>query len=508
MQRRLLAALAFGLVLAISAFAGSGLGFKTLDPSIPSNVTRTIRVQLVDASGHPVQQAVAGVSVRVDMSPDAMADMTADAKVVKSEASGVVTVETNLYAPGRWAVILQGTVGGKPVKGSVVVTATKKSAEAASPPPATRSGNGHKILYYRNAMGLADTSPVPKKDAMGMAYIPVYADEISKVRGAVHLTTEKIQRAGVRTTLVRRASMSTSVRATGTVAADETRQAVLSARFTGFVEKLYVAQTGDVVRAGQPLMRVWVESPELLVKEADFIGSLQSGAPEHAATAANLLRQYGVAQSELNAMAKSGVPTRSVTFVAPASGTVMEKPVVQGMHFATGDTLFKTTDLSRVWVLADVSERDLASVRAGQAATITFRDNPSASFEGKVKFVYPQFDPATRTVKVRIEVVNKDGHLRIGQYADVRIAATAAAVAALVVPASAIVDDGTRAVAFVAKSGGMFEPRRLKLGARSGDTVEVLAGLNEGEQVVTSGNFLIDSESNLQTAIQTFGNGK
>lgn len=506
MKRILIAAFAVVAALAFSAFAGSGLGFKGLDSSVPFNTTRTIRLQLVDGSGKPVAQMVTGASVRVDMSPDAMADMTADAKIVKSEASGVVTVETNLYAPGRWAVILKGTAAGKPATGSVVVTATRKSAEAASPPPA--AGKARKILYYRNPMGLADTSPVPKTDAMGMAYVPVYADEVQKVRGAVRLSTEKIQRAGVRTTQVTRASLASTIRATGTVAADETRQAILSARFTGFVEKLYVSQTGDVVRPGQPLMRVWIESPELLIKEADYIGSLQSGATAHAAVAANLLRQYGVAQSELNAMAKSGVPTRSVTFVAPAGGTVMEKPVVQGMHFATGDTLFKTTDLSRVWVLADVSERDLAAVRAGQTATVSFRNEPSASFEGKVLFVYPQLDPATRTAKVRIAVTNKDGRLRLGQYADVRIAAPAATMAALTIPASAVIDDGTRQIAFVAKGNGVFEPRTLKLGARGGSTVEVKSGLNEGEQVVTAGNFLIDSESNLQTALQTFGAGK
>jgi Cu(I)/Ag(I) efflux system membrane fusion protein len=365
-----------------------------------------------------------------------------------------------------------------------------------------------RILYYRNAMGLPDTSPVPKKDSMGMDYIPVYADEVTKVPGAIRLTTEKIQRAGVATTLVARMPLVKSVRATGTVAADENRQAVLSARFTGFVEKLYVSQTGDVVRAGQPLMRAWVESPEVLIKEADFIGSLASNAPAHAASAANLLRQYGIPQSELNAMARTGIPTRSITITAPASGTVMEKPVVLGMHFATGDTLFKTTDVTQLWVLAEVSERDLGAVRKGQKAAITFRDDPSASFDGKVLFVYPQLDPATRTVKVRIAVSNRENRLRIGQYADVRIDAPGLSATALGVPASAVVDDGTRQVAFVAQPGGLFEPRTLKLGARSRDMVEVLTGLKEGERVVTSGNFLIDAESNLQTALQTFGKTK
>lgn len=495
MQRRLFAVLAIVLALAAGASAHTGLAWKTLDSSVPANGTRQIRIQLIDAAGKAV--AVSKLSVRVDMSPDAMAGMTAPAKV--SFANGTIIVETNLYAPGRWAVIVSGTVNGKPVKGSVVVTATQKSA--ASPPPA----QSRRILYYRNAMGLPDTSPVPKKDSMGMAYIPVYADEVTSTPGAVRLTTEKMQRAGVRTTVVTRAHVSGIVRATGTVAADENRQAVLSARFTGFVEKLYISQTGDVVRAGQPLMRVWVESPELLVKEADYIGSLASGANDHAAMAANLLRQYGVSQPELNAMAKSGVPTRSITIVAPASGTVMEKPAVLGMHFATGDPLFKTTDLSRVWILADVSERDLASIKVGQTARISFRDNPSESFDGKVLFVYPQLDMATRTVKVRIAVENRSHRLRIGQYADVRIDVPASSSPVLTVPATAVIDDGSRQVVFVAKPGGLFEPRRIKIGSRSADQVEVLFGLNEGERVVSAGNFLVDAESNLQTALQSFG---
>jgi Cu(I)/Ag(I) efflux system membrane fusion protein len=498
MKRILFGALVFLLAFASPAFAQPT--FHLLDPAVTAGSVQKIRIHIADGKA---AAAIAGLKVRVDMSPDAMADMTADAKA--SAVNGMVVVETNLYAPGRWAVIITATVNGKPAKGSVVVTAKQKSAEAASPPPATTPAGGRKILYYRNPMGLADTSPVPKKDAMGMDYIPVYADEQVKTPGAIRLTTEKMQRAGVRTVAVTRTALDQTVRATGTVAADETRQAVLAARFTGFIEKLYVSQTGDVVRAGQPLMRVWVESPELLIKEADYIGSLASGAADHAAAAASLLRQYGVSPGELSAMAKSGVPTRSLTIVAPASGTVMEKPAVQGMHFAAGDTLFKTTALDRVWILADVSERDLASVKKGQKTSVGFHDDPAQSFDGTVLLVYPQLDPATRTAKVRIAVANPGGRLRIGQYADVRIAAPSAAGSVLTIPRSAVIDDGNRIVAFVAKPGGLFEPRNLKLGLRTADRVEVLSGLTEGEKVVSSGNFLIDAESNLQTALQSFG---
>ncbi|MDE2163153.1 MAG: efflux RND transporter periplasmic adaptor subunit [Alphaproteobacteria bacterium] len=497
----LLALAAVATVLILPASAAGGAHWKLLTPIVTASSTGNIRVQLVDGVGSPIANP-AVTSVRVDMSPDAMAAMTAPAKILPAKEPGVVVVQTNLYAPGRWAVILTATVDGKPVKGSVVVTAAQKSAEAAPPPPAS-----HRILYYRNPMGLADTSPVPKKDAMGMDYIPVYADQVTKVRGAVRLTTEKIQRAGVHTTVVMRMPLAKTVRATGTIATDENRQAVVTARFSGFIEKLFVSQTGDVVRAGEPLMRVWIESPEVLIKEADYIGSLASHSESSAAMAAAILRQYGVPQAELNAMKKSGRPTRTITITAPMSGTVMEKAVVEGMHFASGDTLFKITDVSHLWVLADVSERDLATVKPGQVATITFRDDPSASFQGKVLFVYPALDPVTRTVKVRIALANTGDRLRIGQYADVRIAAPVSKTPVLAVPVSAVLDDGTRQIAFVSEPGGMFEPRKLKLGARSGDMVEVLSGLKQGERVVTSGNFLIDAESNLETALQTFTPG-
>lgn len=492
-------ALAAGLVA--SAFALPGLSWRLLTPQVASGSTVQIRIGVVDGTGKPVKDAITIQASRVDMSPDGMASMTAPAKV--ATADGVVVVETNLYAPGRWAVVLKGTAGGKPVQGNIVVTAVQKAAAAS---PAPRSS--HRILYYRNPMGLGDTSPVPKKDAMGMSYVPVYADDVAGKAGTVRLTTEKMQRAGVRTTKVVRMPLARMVRATGIVAADETRQAVLTARFSGFVEKLYVSQTGDVVRAGQPLMRVWVESPDVLTREADYVGSLQSHATADAVRAAGLLRQYGVAEADLKAMARGGAPTRSITIAAPATGTVMEKAAVQGMHFAAGDTLFKTTDVSALWVLAEVSERDLSAVKAGQTADISFRDDPAASFKGIVKLVYPEIDPATRTVKVRIAVANKNGALRIGQYADVRIAAASSDEPVLAVPATAVIDDGSRQIAFVALAGGLFEPRAVTLGACTADMIEIRSGLKAGDRVVVSGNFLIDAESNLQTALQTFGTSK
>ena len=250
-------------------------------------------------------------------------------------------------------------------------------------------------------------------------------------------------------------------------------------------------------------MRVWIQSPEILIKEADFIGSVASQAETHAVQAAENLRQYGVPPSMVADMRRTGQPTRSMLVVAPASGTVMEKPVVAGQRFAAGDVLFKTTDLFKVWVLAQVSERDLAGLKPGQAAKISFRDDPGASFDGKVSFIYPEINADTRTAQVRIVVANRDGALRIGQYADVSIETPVSGGSVFAVPEFAVVDDGSRQVVFVSLANGVFQPRSVVLGARAAGYVEIRSGLSEGDRIVTSGNFLIDAESNLQTALQT-----
>lgn len=363
-----------------------------------------------------------------------------------------------------------------------------------------------RILYYRHPMGKPVTSPVPKKDAMGMDYIPVYSDEASGTRTSVRISPEKIQRAGVRTDVVKRMALAKTVRAAGTVMPDETKLAIIATKFSGFVEQLYVGTTGAQVRSGQPLMKVWIESPEVLAKEVDYVVAL-SGVGANVAQAANNLRSFGIPDSAIAEMKRTRQAARSIVINAPIAGTVLEKPAVVGMHFAAGEILFKSADLSTVWVLAQVSERDLLFVQQEQTASITFTDNPEMTFQGEVAFIYPELDPATRTAQVRIVVANSDGRIRGGQYADVRINAVAGDIAVIAVPESAVLDSGARQIAFVAKGSGVFEPRALVLGRRGGGYVEVRRGLSEGERIVVSGNFLIDAESNLQTALGTFTAG-
>ncbi len=383
---------------------------------------------------------------------------------------------------------------------------------AAAVPVQPAGAYGRRVLYYRNPMVPTDTSPVPKKDAMGMDYVPVYSDEVSKTPGTIHLTTEKIQIAGVRTGLVEPMTLVNNVHATGTVAIDESKQAVLTTKFDGFVEKLLVSTTGAQVRAGQPVARVWIQTPDVvtqmgpdvITREIDYVVALQGKNQVAIDQAAHNLRNYGIPESTIAEIRRTGRATRSITLYAPLNGTILQKPAIDGMRFSAGDPLFKMADLSTVWILAQVSERDLIGLRPGQTAKITFRDNPGTSFTGKISFIYPEIDPDTRTAQVRIVVTNPDGLLRIGQYADVTIEAPVSDHPVLVVPDSAVIDDGTKQVAFLALPGGMFQPRRLVLGARVGGYDEVLSGLVKGDRIVTSGNFLIDAESNLETALKTF----
>lgn len=367
--------------------------------------------------------------------------------------------------------------------------------------PATEQ-DFRRILYYRNPMGAPDVSPIPKKDSMGMDYIAVYADENTGPKGTVQLSPEKIQRAGIRTIAVARERLSRPIRAVATITADEKRVSVLTAKFAGFVEELSVAQTGAVVRKGEPLARIWIGSPEILQKQSDLLVASRSGSDVERA-AANL-RMFGVSDQVIAEIRRTGVPVRSMVINAHSAGTVMEKPAVAGMRFDAGSTLFKLVDLSAVWLIAQVAERDLMAIQPGQKATISLNAEPGSDTVGRVAFVYPDLDQKTRTGSVRIEVDNSDGRLKIGQYADVSIEAAVTQEAVISILASAVIDSGTRRVAFVARENGTFEPRNLVLGRRGGGKVEVKEGLSEGERIVVTGNFLLDAESNLRSALSGF----
>jgi Cu(I)/Ag(I) efflux system membrane fusion protein len=393
---------------------------------------------------------------------------------------------------------------------------TAPASTPASPASTGAPSGERKILYYRNPMGLPDTSPVPKKDSMGMDYIPVYADEGSgTVPGTVAISPERIQMLGVRTEAASLRPMAHTVRAVGTVAADERRIGVVNPKFEGWIEKLLVNTTGQTVRRGEALFKVY--SPDLVLAQREYLvarsaaadmahadAMARDNANAIAAAALSRLKNWDISAEQLARLQRSGVAERTLTLNAPISGIVMDKPALQGLHFGAGDMLYRIVDLSTVWLMADVFEQDLAQVRPGQSATITVQAYPGRVFDGRVAFVYPTLNAQTRTAKVRIEVPNPDLLLKTDMYATVEIAAPLESATVLAVPDSAVLDTGTRQTVLVDRGEGRFEPRSVKLGARADGYVTVLEGLREGEKVVTGANFLIDAESNLRAALQAF----
>jgi len=479
----------------------AGQTWQAVSPEIPVGKNVRIELRLVDTDGRPVAGPIAVRSTRLDMGPDGMGTMTASVKPVAGARSGTVAFEADIAMAGRWAFTVSGSVPGRstPVSGVVVLRAVEKRSEAAPAvsPPAER-----KILYYRNPMGLPDTSPTPRKDWMGMDYIPVYVDEADDPPGAIRIDLARVQRAGVRTEEVTRRSLTRTVRAVGTIEPDESRLAVITARFGGFVEELLVPVTGARVRAGAPLVRVWIESPEILQKQSDFLLALRgtTGRPDDVERARHNLRLFGFPESAIDRLRETREPVRSIVLAAPVDGTVMQKPALVGMRFAAGEALFKTADLSKVWVMAQVAERDLRFVQVGQTASVIVKAYGDAPRQGRIAFIYPEIKVATRTAPLRLELPNDDGLLKAGLYADIEIE-TRSESAVIAIPDSAIIDSGSRRVAFVAREGGVFEPRGLVLGRRGNGFVEVRDGLSEGERIVVAGNFLIDAESNLRAAL-------
>jgi len=367
--------------------------------------------------------------------------------------------------------------------------------------PQTESGK--KILYYRNPMGLPDTSPVPKKDSMGMDYLPVYeGDEQPDDSGTVKISPERIQRLGVRTEVVERRTLTRPVRATGTVQFDERRQVIVALLFEGWIETLVASAVGDKVKRGDTLATIY--SPALLLAEQEYVLTRKSGSAVAGldATALQRLRVLRVPEPEIERLRRGGEPRSAIDIPAPADGVVTEKPAIQGMRVMPGDMLFKLVDIAAVWVIADVPETEVADIRIGQAASITATAYANAGFEGKVGYIYPSVARETRTVRVRIEIANADERLKADMLASVEIATGAGAGPQLAVPDSAVIDSGTRRVVLVDKGDGRFEPRAVKLGTKAGAYYPVVEGIAEGDRVVVAATFLIDSESNLRAALK------
>jgi membrane fusion protein, copper/silver efflux system len=318
----------------------------------------------------------------------------------------------------------------------------------------------------------------------------------------IDLSPERVRLIGMRTAKVMSAPLAASLRATGVVAVNERGLSEISVRFSGWVQQLMASETGRHIRRGEVLANVY--SPEVVRAEQEYLTARGwSGETSTAVEARHRLELLGIAAPDIEALATRGAVSGSVPIRSPADGTITTKNVVPGAAVQAGMPLYELADLSKVWFVADVFEQDAARLRIGQRAALDLAAYPGERFTGRVQLIAPTLNAATRTLRVRLELANKTGpggpKLRPGMYGTAAFEAPSAF--GLVIPSEALVDTGEHQYVFVAKGEGHFEPRRVKVGARSGDDVQVTEGLVEGETVVTTGNFLLDSESRLHAAI-------
>jgi Cu(I)/Ag(I) efflux system membrane fusion protein len=408
--------------------------------------------------------------------------------------------------------IVRDKPGDCPICGMKLVPIEPGKTAAAAPTAGPR-----KILFYRSPMNAAETSPVPKKDAMGMDFVPVYADEAEGAAGGpeglapVTIDASKRQLLGLKTVAVALGPFETSIRTTGRVAADERRVHHVHTRYEGFVEHVTADFTGKFVRKGEAL--AYLYSPELYATQQEYLLALKSwrslgpsGIPSVAQGSRDLLdatRQrlilWEIAPADIAEIERKGEPIRAMPVYAPISGYVTGRTAYHGMKVMPADTLFDILDLSSVWVLADVYEYELPRLALGQKATMTLSYWPGRSWEGAVTYVYPSVDEKTRTVKVRAEFANPKGELKPEMFADVTIHGRTREV--LQVPDDAVLESGTRNIVFLDLGEGKLMPREITIGDRGSGVFEVRAGLQAGDVVVRGANFLVDSESRLKAAI-------
>jgi membrane fusion protein, copper/silver efflux system len=410
-----------------------------------------------------------------------------------------------------------------------------------------------KILYYRDPMNPAMTSPTLKKAPDGMDYVPVYA-EVEKSSGqrkiayykdpmhpwytsdkpgkapdcgmdlvsvyeddknvqGIHIDPATVQNIGVKTEAVTRRKLTKTIRTSGIVEFDETKLYNINTKFMGWVEKLHVDYTGKIVKKGDPLLDIY--SPDLVSTQEEYLQALRyrermqkseldaarRETDELVKSTRRRLEYWDITDREIASLEKRERPMRALTIYSPANGIVTDKMVVDGQQVMGGMTLYKIADLSTVWVTADIYQFELDWIRIGQQADLELSYLPAKPLQGTITYIYPYLDAVSRTAKVRISVRNTpDFSLKPGMFATVKIASLIS-IDDIAVPEQAVLRSGERDVVIVSLGGGYFDPRNVKLGASADGYIQILGGVREGENIVTSAQFLIDSESNLKAAI-------
>ena len=370
-----------------------------------------------------------------------------------------------------------------------------------------------KILHYRDPKDPKYTSDKPGiNPETGNELEPVYADDPSSMpMGTIHVSPEKQQLIGIQYGVAESSAGLHTFRAVGKVAFDETRIARVHTRIDGWVDKVFVDFVGQVVEKGQPLLTIY--SPDLVASQQEYLLAMKARKVMKNSTldgaiadsnalfeaARKRLELWELSDAQIDEVARTGKPMTYVTLYSPIRGYVITRNAFPKQRITADTELYTVVDLSKVWIMADVFEYEAPMVRMGQPVKVSLSYIPGKSFTGRVNYIQPQVDPMTRTLKIRLEADNPDLMLKPDMYVDVEFRVDVPP--RVTVPAEAVLDSGLRKTVFVDRGNGFLEPREVEIGERLGDRIEIRKGLRAGERIVTSGNFLIDSESQLKSAV-------
>ena len=411
-----------------------------------------------------------------------------------------------LYSCGMHPEIIQEGPGNCPVCGMKLTPI--KSASTTS----TRPKGERKIKYWRAPMDPTYISDEPGKSPMGMDLVPVYEDEIEE--GAITIDPITVQNMGLRTGLVQTGELTRTIRTVGHIDYDEKKLYIINTKITGWIEKLYVNTTGEMVEKGQPLLEIY--SPELVSTQEEYLTSLKGyqelkdspyqearqGALELLNSTRRRLEYWDIDKDQIENLERNGEIKKTLTLYSPTTGVVLHKNAIEGAYVKVGSDLFRIAGLSTVWVLATIYEYELPYIKLGQKAQMTLAYLPGESFEGKLTYIYPYLEQKTRDVKVRLEFSNPGYRLKPDMYVDVVIESKLSGERVLI-PEEAVIRSGKREIVFLDMGEGKYAPREITTGVSSeGNVVEVKKGLLPGEIIVVSGQFMLDSESKTQEAIQ------
>lgn len=393
------------------------------------------------------------------------------------------------------------------------LAACRSEEPSANSQQSAKATPNRKVLYWKSVMVPGFRSDNPGKDPMGMELMPVYEGEApAGPPGSVTISPETIQQIGVKTVIIRRQELSRDIRTVGRVDYDQELVRDVAPKIGGWVEKQYLNFPGQLVRKDEPLGEIY--SPDLVATEQEYLNALRyqgtlrnspledatAGAKSLVEAVETRLRYWDITAAQIRALRERGKITRTMILHAPFTGIVVKKNVFEGGYVNPGESMYRLADISRVWVYADIYEYEAPWLSLGQDATITLAYEPSTTFPGRVIFIYPYLKEKTRTLQVRMEFRNGRGlELKPGMWTDVNLKPVVAT-EAVVIPVEAVLQTGKRNFAILALGNGHFAPREIKLGAQAGDYFQVLSGVSQGDRVVDSAEFLINSESSLQSA--------